>query len=91
MRELQNICGTKMMLPASFTPSYRLTISHEPFASGGYGDLYHGTLDGSKVSVKRVRLHAIDDQSKSAKVCSRLLFIVTTQSHDLHRPSAERR
>ena len=70
LRELQSICGTNMILPASFIPSYRLTISDEPFASGGCGGVYRGTLDGSKVCVKRVRLHAIDDQSKSTKVCS---------------------
>lgn len=58
-----------MILPASFTPSYRLTINPELSASGGCGDVRHGTLDGSKVRVKHVRMHAIDDQSKAAKVC----------------------
>ena len=57
------------MLPASFTPLYHLTTSHEPFASGGCGDVYHGTLDGSKVCIKRVREYSIDDQRKAAKVC----------------------
>ena len=59
------------MLPASFTSSYRLTVGNEPFASGGCGDVYHGTLDGSKVCVRRARVYATDDQSEAAKVRSR--------------------
>ena len=35
--------------------SHLLTISPHPFASGGFGEVYRGTLDGSLVCVKRMR------------------------------------
>ena len=65
-----------MILPASFTPLHRLTTSNEPFASGGCGDVYRGILDGSKVCVKRVRVYAINDQGKAAKVRSPLRYSI---------------
>ena len=36
--------------------SHLLTISPHPFASGGFGEVYRGTLDGSPVCVKRLRV-----------------------------------
>ena len=35
---------------------YILTVSPHPFASGGFGEVYRGTLDGSPVCVKRLRV-----------------------------------
>ena len=39
----------------------------DPFASGGYGDVYEGTLDGSRVCIKRVRVYARDGPKKATK------------------------
>ena len=56
--ELRSICGTGATLPTSYTiPSHRLDVDSEPFASGGFGDVYHGTLDGSNICIKRVRVY----------------------------------
>ena len=63
-----------MILPASYACSSRLIISPKPFASGGHGDVYQGTLDGSNVCVKRLRVYAGDDQSQASKVCRRCYF-----------------
>ena len=69
LRELRSICGTKAILPTSYTlSSDRLNIGPEPFASGGYGDVYNGTLDGSRVCIKRVRVYTEDGPEKAAKV-----------------------
>jgi len=40
----------------------------DPFASGGYGDVYQGTLDGSRVCIKRIREYIMDGPEKAAKV-----------------------
>ena len=58
------------MLPSSYTLSSDLiNIDPEPFASGGCGDVYHGTLGGSRVCIKRVRVYTNDDPQQAAKVC----------------------
>lgn len=68
LRELRNICGTKGMLPASYAlPSQLLNISTEPFASGGYGEVYKGTHNGSGVCVKRLRVYTKDAPQKGLK------------------------
>ena len=36
--------------------SHLLTVNPHPFASGGFGEVYRGTLDGSPVCVKRLRV-----------------------------------
>ena len=57
-RELRTICGARGILPTSYTlPSNHLSVSPDPFAAGGYGDVHEGTLDGSKVCIKRVRAY----------------------------------
>lgn len=69
LRELGSTCGTGGVLPASYTLSaHLLNIASAPFASGGYGDVYEGTLDGSGVCVKYVRVYTKDDPKKAAKV-----------------------
>jgi len=69
LRELRSICGIKGILPISYTlSSHLLNIGPEPFASGGFGDIYNGTLDGSRVCIKRVRAYAKDGQQKAIKV-----------------------
>ena len=63
LRELRTICGAREILPTSYTlSSDLLNISSNPFAAGGYGDVYEGTLDGSRVCVKRARIY--DDEPR---------------------------
>ena len=58
-----------MILPTSYaiSPSL-LNIASRPVASGGSGDVYKGTLDGSEVCIKRVRIYAKDGPVKATKV-----------------------
>jgi hypothetical protein len=48
-----------------------LNIGHHPVASGGSGDVYEGTFDGSKVCVKRIRVYSNDGPEKAIKVYHR--------------------
>lgn len=67
--ELRHICGTRTILPTSYIHSSSLVdVGRQPFASGGFGDLYEATLDGSKVCVKRVRAYAKDSPGKAIRV-----------------------
>ena len=45
-----------------------LNIGPNPFIAGGYGDVYEGTLNGSKVCIKRMRVYTRDDPQRAAKV-----------------------
>ena len=68
LRELRNICGTRLILPTSHTLSASLlNIDSQPIASGGPGDVYEGTFNGSKVCVKRVRVYSKDSPGKATK------------------------
>ena len=59
------------LLPTSYTlSSSPLIIGPDPFASGGYGDVYEGTLEGSKVCIKRVRVYIKDNPKEANKVCN---------------------
>ena len=70
LRELRHICGVKMILPTSYAnPSSLIEINHQPVASGGSCDLYEGTLNGSKVSVKLVRVYSKDGPGTAIQVC----------------------
>ncbi|KAF9644746.1 kinase-like protein [Thelephora ganbajun] len=56
LRELRNICSTREILPSSYTISlHLLNISPDPFAHGSFGDVYHGTLDGTRICIKRLQ------------------------------------
>ncbi|KAF9649285.1 kinase-like protein [Thelephora ganbajun] len=71
LRELRSICGTRAILPASYTLSAGLLkFDANPFASGGYGDVYLGTLGGSKVCARRMRLYhdRSDDNRRLTKI-----------------------
>jgi hypothetical protein len=76
LRELRHICGTGMILPASYTlPPHLLDIGRYPIASGGSGNVHEGTFNGSKVCVKRARVYSEDDSKKATKVhCRRYRF-----------------
>ena len=70
LRELRSRCGTGAILPTSYTLSPDLlSIAPEPFASGGFGDVYKGTLNGSRVCIKRARVYTRDPPKKAIKVC----------------------
>jgi len=89
---LRSVCGTRAILPESYTiPSHLLNVDPEPFASGAYGDVYEGTLDGLRVCIKRVRVYTQDGPQKAARVRflmpSLSLFAITNETH---RPSAKR-
>lgn len=69
LRELRSICGTRMILPASYTlPAHLLHINDDPFVSGGFGDVYEGTLNCSKVCIKRLRVYTVNDPKTFRKV-----------------------
>ena len=58
LHELRTICGARGILPTSYTlSSNHLSVSPNPFAAGWYGDVYEGTLDGSRVCIRRVRVY----------------------------------
>ena len=62
------------MLPSSYIISAQLLdIIDRPVASGGSGDLYEGTLGGSKVCVKRFRAYPMGEPTDPAQV--RYFFI----------------
>jgi len=50
------------MIPFQFNPG------PNPFASGGYGDVYKETLDGSTVCIKRVRVYTEEGPQKATQV-----------------------
>ena len=57
------------MLPTLYTLSSDLLARNpDPFASGGYGDVYRGTLGDTKVCIKRVRAYTRDGPEKAIKV-----------------------
>ena len=69
MRELGTICSAEGILPTSYTvPPDRLTIDSTPFYSGGFGNIYYGTLGDSRVCIKRLRIYSNDDPQKAIKV-----------------------
>ncbi|KAF9645725.1 kinase-like protein [Thelephora ganbajun] len=69
LRELRSICGARATLPTAYTlPFDLITVGPIPFASGGSGDVYKETLNGSTVCVKRVRVSTQDDLAAAAKI-----------------------
>ena len=50
-------------------PPHLLTVDSEPFTSGGFGDVYHGTLKGLPVCVKRLRVTTPGDIAVSYQHC----------------------
>ena len=91
-RELRTICGTNGILPTSFTPLSQLQYTgEEPFADGAYGEVFHGTLDGSKVCIKRIKVYTKDSPKKAMKACPRSrCFPSTGPPHKKHRSSVKR-
>lgn len=89
LRELSSICDARGILPPSCTISpHLLNISPNQSSRGPHGDSYAGTLDGSRVWVKRVLLYVEDDPQKTTKVRSTAfafpsvsLFAITDGTH----------
>ena len=69
LRELRSRCGDWGILPASYTLApHLLNVGSEPFASGACGDVFEGTLDGSRICIKRIRVYTQYGPQKAAKV-----------------------
>lgn len=69
LRVLRWICGSRGILPESYTlPDTHLITSSHPVASGAVADIYEGTLNGRKVCVKRIRVYSKGDQRGVQKV-----------------------
>ena len=68
--ELRGICGTWGQLPASCTISdILLDTGDKPFASEALADMCEGTLNGSRVCVRKVRMYSGEDPQKVKRVC----------------------
>ena len=64
------MCGAKGVLPSSYMLSSSLQdINPDPFALGGYGEMYKATLSGAMVCVKRMKVYTKDPPEKAMKVC----------------------
>ena len=91
--ELRTICYAKAVLPTSYMlSSHHLNSDSLLFASGGYGDVYQGTLDGMKVCTKRVHVYTQDTPQNTAKVnhCLMLSLPLSAATNQACTPSAER-
>ena len=72
LHKLQRICASRRILPQSHVVSTdRLRIDEHPFASGGYSDAHMGTLDGSRVCVKKLRVAATSSSDRVKKESDR--------------------
>ncbi|KAF9643683.1 kinase-like protein, partial [Thelephora ganbajun] len=70
LRELRNICSTSTILPTSYTLSTdHLGVDLGSFATGGYADMYRGTLNDSGICIKRIRIHSSDDERATKVFC----------------------
>ena len=73
--ELGSIRDTRVTLPTSYIlPPHLLNTCSLPLASGAYGDVYEGSLNGSKVCVKRIRVYTRGVQQKVAEVHCHVIF-----------------
>ena len=80
-----------MILPTSHTlPSQVLIICRQPVASGGSGDVFEGTLDGSKVCVKRVKVYNWDGLEAAKKVLCVLIVLLSPVADEADRHSTKR-
>ena len=75
LHELRHLCGSRTILPTShIILSPLLITSSHPVTSGSFGDVYEGTLDGSKVCAKRVRVYPEDGPAGARRVCCPIVF-----------------
>ena len=73
--ELKRICGLKNVLPEACKLSDSLL-----------GCVYEGTLNGSKVRIRRVRTHSNGDSQKVKEVCTPWHVFPLPGAHRSHRP-----
>lgn len=91
LRELRIICGANKMLPTSYGfPSQRLKVDPIPFTHGGSGNVYKGTLNGSKVCIKHIQVYAQDVKQKVKQVHFRYSHFLRPPSLTESRTSAKR-
>lgn len=65
---LRKICGSRKVLPTTYEVSREVSsIRQLPDASGGFGDVYEGSLS-AKVCIKRLRISSTGDQEKVKEV-----------------------
>ncbi|KAF9643194.1 hypothetical protein BDM02DRAFT_3151818 [Thelephora ganbajun] len=70
LRELRSVCGANAILPTSYMLLTDLVnIDSIPFASGAYGDVYHGTLNSSRVCIKRIRVYHLGHERATKAFC----------------------
>ena len=74
--ELSKICGLKEVLPKSWELS-----------ESRLGCVYKGTFNGSKVRIRRVRMHPGRDTRKVKEVCTRYSVSSLPNKNNPHRPS----
>ena len=80
-----------MIPPTSYTPlASLLNISPYPIVSRGLGDVYEGTLDGSRVSIKRFRVYSKEGPNETIKVHHRHHYFPSTAADESHRLSTRR-
>ena len=70
-RYLRNLCGIFGILPSSFMlePTFDERET-EPFATGGFSDIYKATLNRSPVVIKSLRVTTTADLGKVRRVSS---------------------
>lgn len=78
MRELGRVCRDNEMLPRSFEINGDdLILDEYPFATGGFDDVYKGTLNGTVICAKRLQLYretAFETKKVRCWRCSTLLM-----------------
>ena len=68
--ELRTICSSRNILPQSYTHLGSPPSTHKwPIAARGACDVYEGSIDNSKVCVKRLRIYSSDGPEKAKHVC----------------------
>lgn len=76
LRKLQGICASQSLLPSSHILSNdHLNIQEEPFASGGYSDVYKGILSGLDVCVKELRVASTSSSDQARKGTTSFNFV----------------
>lgn len=72
LRKLGAICGSREVLPHSYILSTApANTTKWPFASSGSCDIFEGSLDGSKVCVRRLRMYSAGPQDDAKRVSLR--------------------
>lgn len=76
LRVLQEICGVRGTLPASYQFSGALSFTSEhPVAFGGFGDVFKGKIGaGADVCIKKIRRCVTDNVGEVRKASHRFSF-----------------